>query len=107
MKVHWFRLNPSPGPHLQPSVTVRVLSDADCSAVGTGFESEEDMDVCKCIMPLRHGGTLNSRRAASPLVRLVEREERWEALDHPCSPSKLGRTQEKSYCHMYGAQIYG
>ncbi|GFW75608.1 hypothetical protein TNCV_4427911 [Trichonephila clavipes] len=32
------------------------------------------MDVCKCIMPLRHGGTLNSRRAASPLVWLVERE---------------------------------
>ncbi|GFU28033.1 hypothetical protein TNCV_3153571 [Trichonephila clavipes] len=26
------------------------------------------MDVCKCIVPLRHGGTLNSRRAASPLV---------------------------------------
>ncbi|GFW90463.1 uncharacterized protein TNCV_76971 [Trichonephila clavipes] len=41
------------------------------------------MDVCKCIVPSRHGGTLNSRRAASPLVRLVEREERWEALDHP------------------------
>ncbi|GFY34578.1 uncharacterized protein TNCV_1372681 [Trichonephila clavipes] len=29
------------------------------------------------------GGTLNSRRAASPLVRLVEGEERWEASDHP------------------------
>ncbi|GFV99428.1 uncharacterized protein TNCV_1513981 [Trichonephila clavipes] len=28
-------------------------------------------------------GTLNSRRAASPLVRLVEGEERWEAFDHP------------------------
>ncbi|GFV66578.1 cullin-4A [Trichonephila clavipes] len=27
---------------------------------------------------MRHGGTLNSRRAASPLVRL-EGEERWEA----------------------------
>ncbi|GFW85823.1 uncharacterized protein TNCV_854721 [Trichonephila clavipes] len=34
------------------------------------------MDVCKCIVPLRHGGTLNSRPAASPLVRLVEGEER-------------------------------
>ncbi|GFY29468.1 uncharacterized protein TNCV_2626391 [Trichonephila clavipes] len=41
------------------------------------------MDVCKCIVPLRHGGTLTSRRAASPLVWLVEREERWEALGHP------------------------
>ncbi|GFT47360.1 uncharacterized protein TNCV_3749331 [Trichonephila clavipes] len=28
------------------------------------------------------GGTLNSRRAASPLVRLVEVEEMWEAFDH-------------------------
>ncbi|GFU83737.1 uncharacterized protein TNCV_858161 [Trichonephila clavipes] len=43
------------------------------------------MDVCKCIVPARHGGTLNSRRAASPLVRLVEWEERWEASDHPQS----------------------
>ncbi|GFT49476.1 uncharacterized protein TNCV_3366711 [Trichonephila clavipes] len=40
------------------------------------------MDVCKCIVPLRHGGTLNSRRAASPLVWLVEGEKRWEAPDH-------------------------
>ncbi|GFW96252.1 uncharacterized protein TNCV_572231 [Trichonephila clavipes] len=30
------------------------------------------MDVCKCIVLLRHGGTLNRHRAASPLVRLVE-----------------------------------
>ncbi|GFW46932.1 hypothetical protein TNCV_2982881 [Trichonephila clavipes] len=29
------------------------------------------MDVCKCIVPSRHGDTLNSRRAASPLVRLI------------------------------------
>ncbi|GFV87569.1 uncharacterized protein TNCV_3282071 [Trichonephila clavipes] len=28
------------------------------------------------------GGTLNSRRAASPLGRLVEGEEMWEASDH-------------------------
>ncbi|GFU68015.1 uncharacterized protein TNCV_2823581 [Trichonephila clavipes] len=37
------------------------------------------MDVCKC---LRHSGTLNSRRAASPLVWLVESKERWETSDH-------------------------
>ncbi|GFU79514.1 uncharacterized protein TNCV_2915741 [Trichonephila clavipes] len=43
------------------------------------------MDVCKCIVPARHGGTLNSRRAASPFVRLAEGEERWEASDHPQS----------------------
>ncbi|GFY19789.1 uncharacterized protein TNCV_4649591 [Trichonephila clavipes] len=41
------------------------------------------MDVCKCIVPSRHGGTLNSRQAASPLVRFVKGEERWEAPDHP------------------------
>ncbi|GFV13466.1 uncharacterized protein TNCV_129641 [Trichonephila clavipes] len=41
------------------------------------------MDACKCIVPSRHGGTLNSRRAASPFERLVEGEERWEASDHP------------------------
>ncbi|GFT54728.1 hypothetical protein TNCV_5001101 [Trichonephila clavipes] len=40
------------------------------------------MDVCKCKVPLRHEGTLNSRRAASPLVWLVEAEERWEVLGH-------------------------
>ncbi|GFX96125.1 uncharacterized protein TNCV_2290151 [Trichonephila clavipes] len=28
------------------------------------------------------GGTLNSRRAASPLMRLVEREERWLTPDN-------------------------
>ncbi|GFX45005.1 uncharacterized protein TNCV_3430541 [Trichonephila clavipes] len=38
------------------------------------------MVVCKCIVPLRHGGTLNSRRAASPLVSWVKWEVRWEAL---------------------------
>ncbi|GFX78454.1 uncharacterized protein TNCV_1295201 [Trichonephila clavipes] len=31
------------------------------------------------------GGTLNSRRAARPPVRLVEGEERWEVSDHPQS----------------------
>ncbi|GFX03118.1 transposable element Tcb2 transposase [Trichonephila clavipes] len=33
----------------------------------------EDLDDCKC--PSWHGGTINSRRAASPLMRLVEGEE--------------------------------
>ncbi|GFV13965.1 uncharacterized protein TNCV_524421 [Trichonephila clavipes] len=40
------------------------------------------MAVCKCIVPLRHEGNLNSRRAANPLVRLVEGEERWEVPGH-------------------------
>ncbi|GFV45229.1 uncharacterized protein TNCV_4240621 [Trichonephila clavipes] len=41
------------------------------------------MDVCKCIGPLRHGDTLNSCRAASPLVWLGEK--RWENPGHPRS----------------------
>ncbi|PRD27058.1 UNVERIFIED_CONTAM: hypothetical protein NCL1_36380 [Trichonephila clavipes] len=53
------------------------------------------MDVCKCIVPAWHGGTLNSRRAASPLVRLVEGKERLEASDHPQSvlPLNWGGTE--------------
>ncbi|GFT57227.1 hypothetical protein TNCV_1692331 [Trichonephila clavipes] len=48
------------------------------------------------------GGTLNSRRAASSLVRLVAGDERWETPDPPpgCSPSKLGWNRAKSYCHL-------
>ncbi|GFX92504.1 hypothetical protein TNCV_1707801 [Trichonephila clavipes] len=61
------------------------------------------MGVCKCIVPLRLGGTLNSRRVASPLVRLVEGEERLQSttgvhlalammnfagLDRPCDHSR-------------------
>ncbi|GFX53741.1 hypothetical protein TNCV_1596871 [Trichonephila clavipes] len=43
----------------------------------------EGMDVCKYIVPLWHGGTLISRQAISPFVRLVEREERWKTPDPP------------------------
>ncbi|GFU35142.1 hypothetical protein TNCV_933831 [Trichonephila clavipes] len=51
------------------------------------------------------GDTLNSHRAASPLVWLVEGIERWEAPDHPrCPPSKLGWKRAKSYCHLYGVK---
>ncbi|GFX66839.1 uncharacterized protein TNCV_3049371 [Trichonephila clavipes] len=53
-------------------VMYTVVNDAGSCAVGTGFESRRRHDVCKCIVPARHGGTLNSRRALSPLVRLVE-----------------------------------
>ncbi|GFV46094.1 hypothetical protein TNCV_1256511 [Trichonephila clavipes] len=40
------------------------------------------IDACKCRVL---GGTLNNRRAASPLVRLVEGEERWEVSELKCS----------------------
>ncbi|GFT97953.1 uncharacterized protein TNCV_2168411 [Trichonephila clavipes] len=53
------------------------------------------MDVCKCIVPSRHGRTLNSRRVVSPLMRSVEKEERWEAPDHPQGvlPPNCGETE--------------
>ncbi|GFX35551.1 hypothetical protein TNCV_103581 [Trichonephila clavipes] len=77
---------------------------------GLGSNPRENMDVCKCRVPARHAGTLNSRRAASPLVRLVEVEERWEAPD-PLPPRvfslKLGWNRVKSYCPLSGAQGYG
>ncbi|GFW59050.1 uncharacterized protein TNCV_2831561 [Trichonephila clavipes] len=41
------------------------------------------MDLCKCIVPSRHGNTLNSRRVASAPVRLVEVDERCEGSGHP------------------------
>ncbi|GFX21225.1 uncharacterized protein TNCV_2251731 [Trichonephila clavipes] len=40
------------------------------------------MDVSKCIGSSRQGSTINIRRAASPLVRMLDGEERWEAPDH-------------------------
>ncbi|GFU73020.1 hypothetical protein TNCV_4637541 [Trichonephila clavipes] len=53
-----------------------VVSGADCCSVGSVFQSREGMDVCKCIVTSQHGGTLNSRRVASPIVRLGKGEER-------------------------------
>ncbi|GFV73411.1 hypothetical protein TNCV_3389271 [Trichonephila clavipes] len=74
-----------------------------------GSKPGEDMNVCKCTVPMRQGGTLNSRRAASPLVRLVAEDERWETTDPPLGyyTSKLGWNRAKSYCYPYGAQSYG
>ncbi|GFU67055.1 hypothetical protein TNCV_4969041 [Trichonephila clavipes] len=62
-----------------------VASDADCFAVRPEFESRR-----------RHGDTLNSSRAASPLVRSEEEEERWEAHTPPAQdilPQKWGGTE--------------
>ncbi|GFX34342.1 uncharacterized protein TNCV_3226891 [Trichonephila clavipes] len=58
----------------------------------------EDMDVCKCIVPSRDGGTLNSSRAASPLLRLVAGDEKLEAPAPPpeCSTSNLEWNRAKN-----------
>ncbi|GFW45467.1 hypothetical protein TNCV_3244071 [Trichonephila clavipes] len=75
---------------------------------GLASNPGESMDACKRIVPLRQGVTLKSRRAARLLMRLVEREERWETSGHPpgCSPSKLGWNRAELFCHLYGAQSY-
>ncbi|GFX27533.1 uncharacterized protein TNCV_4995881 [Trichonephila clavipes] len=49
------------------------------------------------IVPSRHGGTLNGRRAASPLVRLVEGEEKWEYPDHPQTCLNWDETELQRY----------
>ncbi|GFT66949.1 hypothetical protein TNCV_1348111 [Trichonephila clavipes] len=46
---------------------------------GLGLNPGEFMDFCNCFVTLRQGGTLNSRRAASPLGSLVDGEGRREA----------------------------
>ncbi|GFV31562.1 transposable element Tcb1 transposase [Trichonephila clavipes] len=61
---------------------IRLVSDTGYCAVGPGFKARRKHDVCKCTVPSRQGGTLNSRRVASPLVRLVKGEAMWEALDY-------------------------
>ncbi|GFT47457.1 hypothetical protein TNCV_3749961 [Trichonephila clavipes] len=60
-----------------------VVSNDVCCAVELGFESQRRHEYLQMLVPLRHGDTLNSRRAASPLVRLRKGEERCVALDHP------------------------
>ncbi|GFW65077.1 uncharacterized protein TNCV_393431 [Trichonephila clavipes] len=91
-------------PHILMSPIRKVVSDAEFCAVGSN--PGEDMDACKCIVPLRHGDILNSRRATSPLVRLVEAEEKWEASDHPQDVllQNWGESRAKSFCHLCGAQ---
>ncbi|GFV63139.1 hypothetical protein TNCV_3025681 [Trichonephila clavipes] len=53
------------------------------------------------------GGTLNSRRASSPLVKLVEGDERWEAPDNTKGFSlKIGGNRAKSFCHLNEAHFW-
>ncbi|GFW83824.1 otoferlin [Trichonephila clavipes] len=61
-----------------------------------GSSPGKDMDVCKCLVPLQHGGTLNNRRAASSLVRLVKGEERVEAPGYDHSRSLIAQSAPRS-----------
>ncbi|GFW24736.1 uncharacterized protein TNCV_1960041 [Trichonephila clavipes] len=59
----------------------------------TGFESRRRHGCLLMYSAFAAWGILNSRRAASPLVWLVEGEETWEAPDHP--QGNWGETEEK------------
>ncbi|GFW48616.1 hypothetical protein TNCV_4241971 [Trichonephila clavipes] len=61
------------GSHFEATDWLETLTAV---SLGLGSNPGEGMHVCQCIVPSRHGGTLNSRRATSPLVWLVEGEER-------------------------------
>ncbi|GFU42799.1 uncharacterized protein TNCV_3139841 [Trichonephila clavipes] len=78
------------------SLTQNWLATLTAVPKGLGSNPGEGMDVCKCIVPLRQGDTLNSRRAARPHVRLVEGEERWETSGHPQGflPLNWGGTEQ-------------
>ncbi|GFW15395.1 integrase catalytic domain-containing protein [Trichonephila clavipes] len=68
----------------QDSFPLNTPEFADLNHTLTALPS----DHCIVPVPSRQGGTLNSRRAASPLVGLVAEDERWKAPDLPpgCSP---------------------
>ncbi|GFW91489.1 transposable element Tcb2 transposase [Trichonephila clavipes] len=59
---------------------VRLTSVGNHMPKGMDLNPGEGMNVCKCVVPWRHGCTLQNRRPASPLVRLVEGKQRSEAL---------------------------
>ncbi|GFV41763.1 hypothetical protein TNCV_3629141 [Trichonephila clavipes] len=72
---------------------------------GLGSNIGEGMDVGKCIVSLRHGGTLNNHLVASPLVRFVEGGGR-PLITPRSSPPKLRWNRAKSCCHLHSAQSY-
>ncbi|GFT38785.1 hypothetical protein TNCV_1499561 [Trichonephila clavipes] len=55
------------------------------------------MDVCKCTVSSLHGGTLNSRRATSLLVRLVDGDRRREAPVHCQSGREIAVKVEERF----------
>ncbi|GFU77493.1 hypothetical protein TNCV_3498661 [Trichonephila clavipes] len=63
------------------------------------------MNVCKCLVTLRHGGALNSHPATNPLVRLVEGEEKQEDPHHlqRAFPQNWSGTEPNSTCMVLKA----
>ncbi|GFY30866.1 hypothetical protein TNCV_3120261 [Trichonephila clavipes] len=62
------------------------------------------MGVYKCKVLSRQGGNLISPRVASPIVRLVEAEDRWRTPDHSQVVLPKDWKRAKSYCHLHGAK---
>ncbi|GFW79282.1 hypothetical protein TNCV_2476891 [Trichonephila clavipes] len=52
-----------------------VVSYVECRTIGLGSKLGEDMSVCKCLVPSLQGVVRDKHRAASPLERLVDRDE--------------------------------
>ncbi|GFS47319.1 hypothetical protein TNCV_4862751 [Trichonephila clavipes] len=48
---------------------LKQLENQHAEKLSLGTNSGEGMDICNCIVPSRHKGTLNSCRTASPFVR--------------------------------------
>ncbi|GFX69109.1 cullin-4A [Trichonephila clavipes] len=71
------------------------LATLTAESQGLGLNPGEDIDVCKCIGASRHEGTLNNRRAARLLVRLVERMRGGRPLTLPQGvlPQNWGGTE--------------
>ncbi|GFU77693.1 hypothetical protein TNCV_844241 [Trichonephila clavipes] len=69
---------------------------------GLGSDPGEDMDACKYVVPLQHGGTLNNCRAAAQSSRVVGGRGRgWEAPTHPgFFPLVWGWNRARSCCHL-------
>ncbi|GFW12663.1 hypothetical protein TNCV_3883731 [Trichonephila clavipes] len=62
------------------------------------------MAVCKCLVPLRHGVTLNSCGAENPHVRLGEGEKKWLPPFIMVFFLKLVWNRVKSFSHLYDSQ---
>ncbi|GFT16679.1 hypothetical protein TNCV_2284471 [Trichonephila clavipes] len=60
-----------------------VASDTYCCSFGPGFESRRRHGCLQMHSAFAAWATLNSHQAANPFMRLVEGEERWEALTTP------------------------
>ncbi|GFV16099.1 uncharacterized protein TNCV_3378631 [Trichonephila clavipes] len=61
------------------------------------------MEDCKCIVPPRHGGTINSCQDTSPLMKLVAGEVGWGPLTTPSNifpPNRVGTEQNRTVTCM-------